>query len=199
MANNNNNKNNEIAPSTRRLYNVKANQARRQAEFENARARMCAEGECPVVPHSCPEGEVLREGYIRRAYNRKNGTHVNEAVVMPECIVNRGKPGKQGPSIIIRKNKELGHFGYHDVKDMDVRMRHMALGRAVKALGARMVMENLRALVNLRAGGTDPEGRKIFQDDLEWVYVTYPVDYKTAAARERQQAAMAAARAEKNN
>jgi hypothetical protein len=62
-----------------------------------------------------------------------------------------------------------------------------------------MVMENLRALVNLRAGGTDPEGRKIFQEDLEWVYVTYPVNYKTEGARKRQEEAMANARRQKNN
>ena len=170
---------NKMSPSKEFLMNTRAKKAMKSAEFNKAYANMCMSGECPNMPESCSEGEILRNGYVA---HKKTGN----VMVMPSCIENRGKPGKQGPQIILRNDEDLKVFGYENVKDLSKRKRQSALKKAVKELGAEVVIQRLRALIALRAGGTDPEGRAIFEEDRDWVYSHFPANYKTEKAREKQ-------------
>lgn len=180
-----------MSQSKELLMNTRAMKAMKSSEFQKKYAESCMKGECPAMTESCPPGEILREGYIA---HKKSGN----TMVMPSCIKNQGKPGKQGPSIVLRNDEDLGKFGYKNVKNLSKRKRQSALKRCVEEYGAEIVMDRLRALVNLRAGGSDPEGRAIFEEDLEYVYSHFPANYKTNEARKKQEKAINKSKSKKN-
>jgi len=181
-ANKNKNKNN-MSETNKMLMDARAKDAMSEAEFQMKYAEMCMKGECPEMPMNCPEGEIMRNGYVA---HKKTGN----VMVMPSCIENRGKPGKGGPQIILDDDEDLSKFGYKNVKKMSKKKRQAALDKCVEEYGAKEVIRRLQALVNLRAGGTDKKGKKIFEQDLEYVYTHHPANYKTKEAKEKQEKAM---------
>jgi hypothetical protein len=180
-----------MSETNKMLMEARAKNAMSEAEFQMKYAEMCMKGECPDMPMSCPEGEIMRDGYVA---HKKNG----DVMVMPSCIENRGKPGKQGPQILLPDDEDLAKFGYKRVKKMSKKKRQEALDKCVEEYGAKEVIRRLQALVNLRAGGTDKKGKKIFEQDLEYVYTHHPANYKTKEAKEKQEKAMKNAANKKN-
>ena len=136
--------------------------------------KLCHQEGCPT---SCPKGQILRRGYKRSAYTKEDGTFVDSTLVAPECIKNRGKPGK-GPKLIKISNVDhvLSDHGYVHVKDMTESQRHSALRKIIKDLskdyGMQITLDNL--IWQLRARGTltkttSPESSKAFIADQRWI------------------------------
>jgi len=80
-----------------------------------------------------------------------------------------GKPGK-GPKVIPIEKGKLSKFGYSTKKSE--RARHAALNKAVKEYGPLSVIRMLRAQIVLRKR-TQPNVRRIFEEDLEWLEREY--------------------------
>ena len=85
-----------------------------------------------------------------------------------------GKPGI-GPKLIeIKKPGSLKKHGYSVKKSAQA--RHEALNKAIKAFGALSVARKIQAQIALRKR-TQPEARKIFEDDLAWLKENYKMDH----------------------
>ena len=130
----------------------------------------------------CPEGQILKEGYVRNGYTRKNGTKVAQKVVKPTCIKKRGAkqkyvppPGKKG--IPPLKSGELSKHGYSKVKTLTESQRRKALKSAVAEYGASMVLKKINALKTLQKR-TNPETAEKFGDNLKWIRKTYDSEFK---------------------
>ena len=93
----------------------------------------------------CKKGYVLRKGYYRKSYVRKDGVKVKGSYVPPKCIKDQGKPGK-GPKILPEiKELNLGQFGYELKYSFEERKK--ALIKAIKKYDSLKV---LRYLVLIR-------------------------------------------------
>ena len=53
----------------------------------------------------CPSNYIVRNGYTRKAYTRKNGTKVAKKYVKAACIKSRGGPGKTALKFKGKKGK----------------------------------------------------------------------------------------------
>ena len=133
---------------------------------------------------NCPPGQILKQGYVREAYTRKNGTKVAKKVVKPTCIKKRGAkvkyvppPGKKG--IPPLKSGELSKHGYTKVKTLNPGQRKRALKSAVDEYGASMVMKKITALRTLQKR-TNPELVEKFGDNLKWIRKTYDDQFKSS-------------------
>jgi len=151
-------------------------------EHKNATkiAKMIAREKKIKLPKDCPEGEILRTAYIRDSYTRSNGTKVKGSIVMPDCIKNRGAPGKGKRLIVIEQNLPQSHIlskhGYHNVKELSKTERHTALKHVLKSLTEKhgeheALIEVIRQLIG-RANlsiRTNPKVARIFKDDADWI------------------------------
>ena len=154
--------------------NMKKFDEEQQVKEQNTVKKYCRNRSCPT---ECPKGEILREGYVREAYTKKDGTRVNSTIVEPECIKNLGKPGK-GPKLIDINPADhiLSDHGYNNVKDLSVKERKDALMKVIRAVtkdyGRRQaliyVIKALTARSTLLRTGS-PESSKVFKEDQEWV------------------------------
>lgn len=115
----------------------------------------------------CKKGEIVREGYVRRAYTKKDGTKVKRTVVSPKCVKDVGLPGKGSPKIGRLMKGTLSEFGYSDVKNLTERQRHIALKKAAKDYPLS-VYRKLIAISTLNKN-KDPKLSKLFRKDAEWV------------------------------
>jgi len=78
-----------------------------------------------------------------------------------------GKPGV-GPKLIpIIEKGSLSKLGYSTKKS--IQARHAALDKAIQKYGPLTVFRKLKAQVTLRKR-TQPEARKVFEEDAEWVH-----------------------------
>lgn len=137
----------------------------------------------------CKKGQLMREGYVRGSYTKKNGTHIQRKVMAPACIIKRGNPKKYVPpkgktGIGPLKKGELSKFGYYKVKDMKVKDRKSSLKLAVKEFGAMMLVKKLGAL-RTYLKNTSPDSSQIYYQDQKWIRKTYDDqfigDWKTSA------------------
>ena len=99
---------------------------------------------------------------------------------MPDCIKNRGAPGKGKRLIVIEQDLPQSHIlskhGYHNVKELSKTERHNALKHVLKSLTEKhgeheALIEVIRQLIgrsNLSIR-TNPEVAKIFKDDADWI------------------------------
>lgn len=132
-------------------------------------------------PKSCPEGEILRKAYERKAYTRKDGVKVKASVVAPGCIKDRGAEGKGPKAIVIDpKDRLLSNAGYKKVKDLTVKERHSILKGLVERLerkyGARIAYNSVIQRLNSRANllvRTSPENSRIFKEDMNYISKMY--------------------------
>jgi len=154
--------------------NMQNENQKKMKNVEKNIKKMCKNKKCPV---NCPKGEILREGYLRNAYTKEDGTHVNATLVAPECIKNRGAPGK-GPQLI--KIDDVDHIlsdhGYSGVKDKSIKERRALLMKVIRAVakdyGKRQAMIYVIKALTARATLTktgSPESSKAFTEDHEWV------------------------------
>jgi len=85
------------------------------------------------ISYHCPKGTTLRQGYTRRSYNRKVGTHVKHALMHPVCIKTRGKLGSKQRLIVLDPDDHyLSEFGYHDVENKTLEQRHDSLHKLIR-------------------------------------------------------------------
>ena len=126
----------------------------------------------------------MREGYVRAAFVRKNGTKVAKKIVAPSCIKKRGLPNKFKPpkgkaGIGPLKKGELSKHGYAEVKKLGVRKRRVALGKAIDDYGAPMVLKKLGAIKTLLKR-TSPDYSKIYMDNMKWMRKKYDNQFKSS-------------------
>ncbi len=65
---------------------------------------------------ACKKGEILKKGYIRKTYIKKNGTKVHKAIVTSFCVKDTGKSGQtisEYKVIKINKHDLLAKYGYN--------------------------------------------------------------------------------------
>lgn len=95
----------------------------------------------------CSKGKILRDGYYRKAYTRKDGIYVRGAFVQPKCIKDRGRPGKGKKLYKIRDVGMLSNMGYSLKKLASDRRK--ALMRAIKKYGYLDVIQHLNGVRNV--------------------------------------------------
>lgn len=99
---------------------------------------------------SCDRGSILRKGYVRKAFMRKDGTWVPSTKVAASCIRDQGKPG-HGPKTLPALNDDMSltRFGYA-VHSSDTN-RHRALREASDVYGTLPVLRRLNLVRNYSA------------------------------------------------
>jgi hypothetical protein len=120
----------------------------------------------------CKKGQVVRDGYKRKAYTRKSGVHVSSSIVKPGCIKAIGmskKRGTKGKQLFILKKGELTKYGYHS--NLTETQRHDALKKALSVIKPLSLYRKLDALYILNKN-VNPSLAKLFQDDANWVKTT---------------------------
>jgi hypothetical protein len=133
------------------------------------------------IPSKCSKGMILRRGYTRRSYNRKNRTHVRHALVSPGCIKTRGKSGeKQRVIVLDPEDHYLSEFGYHDVETKTVPERHASLHKLInhfiKKKGEMATYNYVIRALNARyvlSRNTNPKVARIFKQDQRVISKEY--------------------------
>ena len=131
----------------------------------------------------CPPGMIVRDGYTRKGFTRKTGTRVATIRVPSSCIKSRGLPGKtkdlykDGKGIGPLKKGELGEHGYHNVKELGVRKRRLALRPAIAEFTALSIFRKLGA-IRTYLKRTSPDASRIYLEDQRWVRKTFDGDFK---------------------
>ncbi len=92
----------------------------------------------------CPSGLIKRRGYLRK--DKKSG---KVTAVGAKCIINRGKPGKGPRRILMKNDKGLGRYGYHNITTLTKKQREESLKQAVKAYGYVEVIRRVGAIATL--------------------------------------------------
>jgi hypothetical protein len=114
----------------------------------------------------CPPGFIVRKGYHRDDYVKKDGTRVKGAYVPPSCVIDKGAPGKGVKVISSLERGKLSRFGYH-LKD-GLAKRQTALRKAVTADGALTIFHRVHALSILHKR-TNPSYAKKAGVDASWI------------------------------
>ena len=118
----------------------------------------------------CGKGEIIREGYDRKAYSKKSGSKVSAASVPPTCIQSRtGKP--HGKLLFVLEKGALSNYGYEHVHNLSKDERRKALKRALKYIQPLSLMRRVNALYVLNKD-QNPSLAKIFHGDAKWIKTT---------------------------
>jgi hypothetical protein len=145
------------------------------------------------MSNNCPSGYILRRGYTRKFKNsvKREGYTVrrkgklftvrpkkNSAYVPPQCIKDRGLPGKgpkQGEGIGALRKGELIKYGYS--YRLANSKRQGALKKAMKSYGPLSVYRKLNAVSKLSVR-TAPDASTIFAKDRNWIRNNYSLTQK---------------------
>ena len=120
---------------------------------------------------ACPIGYSLKRGYNRKAYNKKDGTHIEKTYVDPVCVHNKGLPGKntvEAKVIRINEKNSFDPFGYKTNNSANNRFK--SLLEAIKVLSYSTVIRKLNALKIYLSHQTDEKSMKrynIFDEDIK--------------------------------
>lgn len=107
----------------------------------------------------CPAGEIVRNAYMRTNKNTGETTPVAAS-----CIKNRGLPGKAKKTIVMNENRDLGRYGYSNVKSLSNANREKALKEAVKAYGYVAVIRRLGAVAAFTTRTNTELSKKVRND-----------------------------------
>jgi len=119
----------------------------------------------------CKKGEIIREGYYRKAHSKNSGkTKIDSTWVAPTCVEDTGKEGK-GEQLFVLEKGVLGKFGYEDVRSMSTTARQSSLRDALKKIKPLSLYRRLNALYVLNKD-KNKNLAKIFKDDAEWIKTT---------------------------
>jgi len=124
---------------------------------------------------ACDIGYVLKRGYERESYKKKNGTIINATYVDPVCIKNKGLNGKlleEYKPIHLNNKNELAPYGY-DTK-LKIHERLNALIKAVDKLTYKSVILRISALRTLHKN--NPRYYKLFDKDLKNLQLLHSLD-----------------------
>ena len=155
---------------------------------ENKNSPKCEGGVCKV-PTACPTGKVLREGYVKKEYEKstynKNGRKIStktvKAQIVPtECVTKKER--KRGKNIIQLDPRDhlLGEYNYINVRELSQRQRRLRLNRLLKHLidtkgetrAYNYIIKALTARSTLLKRRS-PVDSKIFKEDQEWISEKY--------------------------
>lgn len=129
---------------------------------------------------ACDIGFILKKGYERRAYRRKDGTFVKATYVDPVCIHDKGIKGKlldEFKPIHLSTKNELKPYGY--VTKLKNYERLNALLRAAEKLSFKTVILRISALRTLQKN--NPPYYKIYNEDLknlQLMHKLYKIGYQ---------------------
>jgi hypothetical protein len=118
---------------------------------------------------TCEMGQIVREGYTRKSYVRKNGIRVSSAKVHPGCIKAVGlsrKRGEKGKRLFVLVRGTLTRYNYH--LHQSEKERHEALNKALLELKPLSVYRKLNALYVLNKN-KNPENANMYREDANWV------------------------------
>jgi hypothetical protein len=113
---------------------------------------------------ACLKGYVLKEGYDRKEYFKKNGSFINRVHVGATCIKNRGKPGKllnNYKKITINEKNSFEPFGY-TTKDNNNK-RYESLLSAIKKLSYATVIHKLSSLRTFKKDSNTEPDKKLYK------------------------------------
>jgi hypothetical protein len=123
----------------------------------------------------CGPGEILRKGFKRNKFTRKDGTVVPTSYVPPTCVPDFGKVGRGRKTLPPPDNLiHLSAYGYSIHKPDSVRKE--ALRAAAKDYDVLPVLRRLNLLRNYQA---IPENKEIFSRDVEFMKDMYDPYRKT--------------------
>jgi len=120
----------------------------------------------------CGKGKIKRAGYIRRAYQRSDGTMIARSIVNPGCVRDMGRPGKTTD-----KNKtlpkpdpdiHLSTYGYY--LDRPKQKRAESLRRASAVYGNLRVLRRVNLIRNLTG---DEKNYKKLSNDIDYLSGRY--------------------------
>lgn len=124
----------------------------------------------------CKSGEILKEGYHRRAYSRKSrkgskkSSRITSTWIPPTCVASQtGRP--HGKQLFTLEKGDLKPFGYHDVAKMTKSARQTALKKALAHIKPLPLYRKLNALYVVNEN-KNPSLARIFKDDSNWVKTT---------------------------
>ena len=115
---------------------------------------------------ACDIGYVLKRGYERESYKKKDGTIINATYVDPVCIKNKGLNGKlleEYKPIHLDNKNELSVYGYDTKSKIHERLN--ALIKAIDKLTYKSVILRISALRTLHKN--NPHYYKLFDKDLK--------------------------------
>lgn len=117
----------------------------------------------------CPPGQIMRVGYHRKAYTKKDGTDVPATYVKSVCIKDQGKKGK-GPKTLPPLDDviHLRDYGYSYKKTPDE--RHAALRAASMDNGTLKVLRRLNLIRNYQY---IPSVKDVFNNDVDYMMLLY--------------------------
>ena len=121
---------------------------------------------------NCKKGQVVREGYTRKAYVRKSGSHVKSSKVGPGCIKATGlsrKRGTKGKQLFVLEKGTLTKYGYH--ANLSETERHTALTKAMKETKPLSVYRKLNAVYVLNKN-KNPSLANTYRKDADWLQKT---------------------------
>jgi hypothetical protein len=115
---------------------------------------------------ACPIGKILKRGYRRKTYTKKNGKIVKSKYIDVTCVKDIGLPGKvlsKYKVIKINKVNELGKFGYSTKLSLSKRFR--CLIKAASKISYRSVVARINAIRTLSKA--NKKLYKIYTEDLK--------------------------------
>jgi len=133
----------------------------------------------------CSKGEIVRDGYKRKAYTRSDGVRVRATYVPASCVPDKGKPGKTPKSkkVLPKPVKgNLSKYGYSDVKNTSAAIRHAALKRAVKDAGYATIVRRVNLVANYNKF-SNPRVHDIMRRDIRWMQRNLAPLYSKRAER----------------
>lgn len=139
----------------------------------------------------CNIGEIIREGYYRKSYTKKNGVRIGGVWVKPTCIRDRGLVGKGFPlmkptTLRIQKPGEgigplkkgvLRKHGYSTKKLK--KDRNIALSSAIREHGGLRIFRRLNA-VRVLSKRTNKRASNIYYNDMKWIRKQFSSHFKTS-------------------
>jgi hypothetical protein len=115
---------------------------------------------------ACPVGKILKRGYLRKTYEKKNGKIVKSKYINVSCVTDKGLPGKVSSKfkvIKIKNNDALGKYGYET--KYNSKKRFEALIKAASVYSYSTVVKRINAIRILSK--SDKKLYKIYTTDLE--------------------------------
>lgn len=116
----------------------------------------------------CPKGQIMKEGYHRKSYVKRDSKKIKGSWVAPSCIQDKGNKGKQEQKIYVERER-LGKYGYGDVVNTPASIRQKSLKKAIDSGEKPLsVMRRLNALSTLNKN-VNPQLADELKRDANWI------------------------------
>ncbi|MBT3407085.1 hypothetical protein HN415_00210, partial [Candidatus Woesearchaeota archaeon] len=115
----------------------------------------------------CRINQIVRDGYYRKAYTKKNGIHIKGKYIKQTCTKDMGKPGKTTKSKkVLPKVENKGFLTNQGYKESNsFKERKKALDKAIEQYGALKVQRHIGLIRNYAKG--EPKRHKLLTKDFE--------------------------------